>query len=444
MTGRQLHLGVFIYPGGHHIAAWRHPSMRAERITELGYYRECAQIAERGKFDMFFVGDALNAREREGRVMGQVAINNLDPVSIVSAIAGVTERIGLVATLSTTYHEPFAIAAKFATLDHLSGGRAGWNVVTTSDDKSALNFSRTEAMDKTLRYERAAAFVDVVTGLWDSWEDGAVVADAGAGRFLDHARIHAVDHRSPFFSVAGPAMMPRPPQGWPVLVQAGGSPPGRDFAARIGEAIFTAQGELAEAQAFRADIHARMAARGRSADSVKIMPGLSPMLGDTEAAAQRRAEEFAQLVDPAIGVWMLTEMTKFRLYDHPLDQPLPTEDIRASNPALNRNATTLIERAERETMTLRDAARIMVRSRVHQSFVGTPEQLADHMAHWLEAGGSDGFNILPPLFPSDLAVFVDHVVPALQRRNVFRRDYAGPTLRDHLGLQRPMGRSAPS
>ena len=222
-----------------------------------------------------------------------------------------------------------------------------------------------------------------------------------------------------------------------MLVQAGGSPPGRDFAARIGEAIFTAQGELAEAQAFRADIHTRMAARGRPADSVKIMPGLSPMLGDTEAAAHRRAEEFAELVDPAVGVWMLTEMTKFRLYDHPLDQPLPTADIRASSPALNRNATTLIERAEREALTLRDAARIMVRSRVHQSFVGTPEQLAEHMTHWLEEGGCDGFNILPPLFPDDLATFVDHVVPALQRRGVFRRDYTGATLRDHLGLKRP-------
>ncbi|WP_158746275.1 LLM class flavin-dependent oxidoreductase [Acidisphaera sp. L21] len=441
MTGRQLHLGVFIYPGGHHIAAWRHPAMQAQRITELGYYRECAQIAERGKFDMFFVGDALNAREREGRVMGQVAINNLDPVSIVSAIASVTERIGLVATLSTTYHEPFSIASKFATLDHLSGGRAGWNVVTTSDDKSALNFSRTHAMDKALRYERAAAFVDVVTGLWDSWDDGAVVGDAATGQFLDPASIHAVDHSSPFFAVAGPAMMPRPPQGWPVLVQAGGSPPGRDFAARIGEAIFTAQGELPEAQAFRSDIHARMAARGRSANSVKIMPGLSPMLGDTEAAAQRRAEEFAELVDPAVGVWMLTEMTKFRLYDHPLDQPLPTADIRASSPALNRNATTLVERAEREALTLRDAARIMVRSRVHQSFVGTPEQLAGHMSHWLEAGGCDGFNILPPLFPDDLATFVDQVVPVLQRLGVFRREYSGSTLRDHLGLPRPKGRS---
>lgn len=429
---RQLHLGVFIYPGGHHIAAWRHPNMRAERITELDYYIEAGQLAERGKFDLFFVGDALNAREREGRVVGEIAINNLDPVSVISAVGSVTQHLGLVATLSTTYNEPASIAAKFATLDHLSGGRAGWNVVTTLDDKAALNFSRDQAMEKSLRYERAASFVEAVTALWDSWEDGATPQSS--------ERIHAPSYRSNFFSVEGPGGMPRPPQGWPVLVQAGGSPPGRDFAARIGEAIFTAQGKLSEAQAFRADIHARMMARGRDPKSVKIMPGLSPIIGDTETSARRREEEFGELAHPSVGVWMLTEMTKFRLYDYPLDSPLPTADIRAFNPALGQNALGLLERAEREPMTIRDAARVMVRSRVHQSFVGTPDQLADHMVQWLHEGGSDGFNILPPLFPDDLALFVDHVVPALQKRGVFRRDYTGPTLRDHLGLARPPGR----
>jgi N-acetyl-S-(2-succino)cysteine monooxygenase len=431
---RQLHLGVFIYPGGHHIAAWRHPKMQAERITELDYYIESAQHAERGKFDLFFVGDALNAREREGRVVGEIAINNLDPVSVVSAVGSATKHLGLVATLSTTYNEPASIAAKFATLDHLSGGRAGWNVVTTLDDKAALNFSRAKAMEKSLRYERAASFVDAVTSLWDSWEDGATARDT--------ARICPPDYRSNFFSVEGPLGMPRPPQGWPVLVQAGGSQPGRDFAARIGEAIFTAQGKLSDAQAFRADIHARMAKRGRSPDSVKIMPGLSPILGDTEEAAKRREADFAELAHPSVGVWMLTEMTNFRLYDHSLDALLPTKDIRANNPALGENAANLMVRAEREPMTIRDAARIMVRSRVHQSFVGTPDQLADHMAQWLHEGGSDGFNILPPVFPGELALFVDQVVPALQKRGVFRRDYTGPTLRDHLGLPRPLGRSS--
>jgi FMN-dependent oxidoreductase (nitrilotriacetate monooxygenase family) len=364
--------------------------------------------------------------------VGEIAINNLDPVSVVSAVGSATQPLGLVATLSTTYNEPAAIAAKFATLDHLSGGRAGWNVVTTLDDRAALNFSRGKAMEKSLRYERAASFVDAVTSLWDSWEDGAGPQDT--------ARIRAPGYRSEFFSVEGPLGMPRPPQGWPVLVQAGGSQPGRDFAARIGEAIFTAQGKLSDARAFRADIHARMAKRGRSPDSVKIMPGLSPILAATEEAAKRREADFSELAHPSVGVWMLTEMTGFRLYDYSLDALLPTKDIRANNPALGENAVSLMVRAEREPMTIRDAARIMVRSRVHQSFVGTPEQLADHMAQWLHEGGSDGFNILPPFFPGELALFVDQVVPALQRRGVFRRDYTGPTLRDHLGLLRPSGR----
>lgn len=429
---RQLHLGLFIYPGGHHIAAWRHPQMQPERMTTLDYYIECGQLAERGKFDLFFVGDALNAREREGRVVGEIAMNNFDPVSIVSAVGSATRHLGLVATLSTTYNEPASIAAKFATLDHLSGGRAGWNIVTTLDDRAALNFSRAAAMEKSLRYERAASFVDAVTSLWDSWEDGAGPRDT--------ARIHAPGYRSSFFSVEGPLGMPRPPQGWPVLVQAGGSQPGRDFAARVGEAIFTAQGKLSDAQAFRADIHARMTKRGRSPDGVKIMPGLSPILGDTEEAAKRREADFAELAHPSVGVWMLSEMTGFRLYDHSLDALLPTKDIRANNPALGENGVSLMVRAERAPMTIRDAARIMVRSRVHQSFVGTPDQLADHMAQWLHEGASDGFNILPPFFPGELALFVDHVVPALQRRGVFRRDYSGPTLRDHLGLLRPLGR----
>ena len=378
------------------------------------------------------MGDALNAREREGRVVGEIAINNLDPVSVVSAVGSATKNLGLVATLSTTYNEPASIAAKFATLDHLSGGRAGWNVVTTLDEKAALNFSRSQAMEKSLRYQRAQSFVDACKALWDSWEDGATAAEP--------SRIQAPMYRSPYFSVDGPLGMPRPPQGWPVLVQAGGSEPGRDFAASIGEAIFTAQGALPGAQAFRADIHARMKKLGRSPDSIKIMPGLSPILGDTEEASKRREEEFAELAHPSVGVWMLTEMTRFRLYDHPLDQQLPTKDIRAFNPALGQNALGLLDLAERSPMTIRDAARIMVRSRVHQSFVGTPDQLADHMAQWLHEGGSDGFNILPPLFPGELALFVDQVVPALQKRGVFRRDYTGPTLRDHLGLPRPPGR----
>ena len=254
---KQLHFGLFIYPGGHHIAAWRHPEAASEHVTELDYFRRCALACERGKFDSLFVGDALAARESRGRVVGEVAINNLDPVSVCAAVAGVTEHLGVVATLSTSFHEPCLIAAKFATLDHLSGGRAGWNVVTTSQDAAAANFGRDPHMEKTLRYRRAQEFVDITRALWDAGEKSIV-------------------HHGRFFHVEGSLGMPRPPQGWPVLVQAGGSPSGRDFAASIGEAIFTAQTTLPEAIEFRSAIHARMAAQYAALTASKSNLGFPP------------------------------------------------------------------------------------------------------------------------------------------------------------------------
>jgi alkanesulfonate monooxygenase SsuD/methylene tetrahydromethanopterin reductase-like flavin-dependent oxidoreductase (luciferase family) len=416
--GKQLHFGLFIYPGGHHIAAWRHPEAASEHVTELDYFRRCAMACERGKFDQLFVGDALAARESRGRVVGEVAINNLDPVSVCAAVAGVTEHLGVVATLSTSFHEPFLIAAKFATLDHLSGGRAGWNVVTTSQDAAAANFGRDPHMEKTLRYARAQEFVDVTRKLWD----------AGEGAIAHHGR---------FFDVAGSLAMPRPPQGWPVLVQAGGSPSGRAFAASIGEAIFTAQTSLPEAREFRSAIHALMAARGRSPDSVKIQPGLSPILGSTMAEARRKEIELDELVHPRVGTWMMSEYLRFPLYDLSPDSAVPAAEIRAKNPDLSPAAGAFLDRCVREGLTIANGGRILARSRTHQSFVGTPETMADHMHTWLSEGGCDGFNLLPAWFPGELELFVDQAVPVLQRRGLYRRDYEGRTLRDHLGLAVP-------
>ncbi|MDR3535750.1 MAG: LLM class flavin-dependent oxidoreductase [Acetobacteraceae bacterium] len=416
--GQQLHFGLFIYPGGHHIAAWRHPDAASEQVTELDYFRRCALACERGKFDSLFVGDALAARESRGRVVGEVAINNLDPVSVCAAVASVTEHLGVVATLSTSFHEPFLIAAKFATLDHLSGGRAGWNVVTTSQDQAAANFGREPHMEKSLRYERAQEFVDVVRALWDAGE-------------------RPIAHRGRFFQVEGSLGLPRPPQGRPVLVQAGGSPPGRAFAASIGEAIFTAPTTLPEAQAFRADIHALMAACGRRPETVKILPGFSPILGSTMAEAQRKEVELDELVHPRVGTWMMSEYLKFPLYDLSPDAPVPAADVRAANPDLSPAAGAFLDRCVREALTIAHGGRILARSRTHQSFVGTPETLADHMQTWLTQGGCDGFNLLPAWFPAELDLFVDEAVPILQRRGIYRHDYAGPTLRSHLGLAVP-------
>lgn len=414
----QLHFGLFIYPGGHHIAAWRHPDAWSEHVTDLEYFRRCARACERGKFDALFVGDALVARESRGKVVGEVAINNLDPVSVCAAVAGVTQHLGVVATLSTSFHEPFLIAAKFAALDHLSGGRAGWNVVTTSQDQAARNFSRDPHMEKTRRYERAQEFVDVVRALWDAGEA-------------------TVDHHGRFFNVTGTLGMPRPPQGWPVLVQAGGSPPGRAFAASIGEAIFTAQTELAPAIAFRSEIHALMAANGRRPDSVAILPGFSPILGSTMQEARRKEAELDELVHPRVGTWMMSEYLHFPLYDLSPDARVPAAEVRAATPDLSPAAGAFLERCEREGLTIANGGRILARSRTHQSFVGTPETLADHMAMWLHEGGCDGFNLLPAWFPGELELFVDQAVPVLQARGIYRRDYEGPTLRSHLGLRIP-------
>ncbi|GAA5236510.1 LLM class flavin-dependent oxidoreductase [Verticiella sediminum] len=433
---KQLHLGLFIYPGGHHIAGWRHPSVDAAGLSGLDYYRTMAQLAERGKFDLLFVGDTLFTREKNGRFFGRQAISNLDPVSLLSVLSGVTEKLGLVGTLSTTYHEPAAIAAKYATLDHVSGGRAAWNVVTTWEDKAALNFSRQQAMEKADRYVRGREFLDVCTGLWDSWDDAALVRDAAGGRFCDPALVRPIEHRGDSFQVGGALRLPRPVQGWPVLVQAGGSPPGLEFAALVAEAVFTAQSDLQTARDFRTATHARMAKYGRRPDEVVIMPGLSPLLGSTEAEARRLEDEIGELVHPEVGLWMLSENLGFSLYEYDPDGPLPVEAIRSAKKP-TAGAETLLAKIEHDRLNITQSARLIARSRNHQNFVGTPEQLADLMQRWFTEGGCDGFNIMPPYFPAQLEIFVEQVVPELQRRGLFREEYEGSTLRENLGLARP-------
>jgi FMN-dependent oxidoreductase (nitrilotriacetate monooxygenase family) len=435
---RTLHFGLFIYPGGHHLGGWRHPSVAPKEILGFEYYKRAATAAERGLFDLYFVGDMLAAREREGRLVAEGALNNIDSISIDSAIAGATQHIGVVATLSTTYNEPYAIAERFASLDHLSGGRAGWNIVTTANDDAALNFSRKTHMEKTQRYQRAKEFVDVCTRLWDSWADDALLGDRAGGRFADARKIRPIDHVGEFFSVRNPLSLPRPPQGWPVLVQAGGSQAGVDFAASVAEVIFTAQTKLAEASAFRQSVESRMPKYGRDPTDLRVLPGLMPIIGDTEQSALHKEEELNELLHPAVGIWMLSEQLKFRLYDLPADAKLPTADIRASGRDFTPRVMSLLDKADVENLTIRECGKLVAASRSHGSVVGTPEQIADHIAAWFEAGAADGFNIMPAYFPSELDVFVDEVIPILQRRGLFRTAYEGTTLRDHLGLARPV------
>ena len=415
MDRRQLHLGVFTYPGGHHIGGWRHPSAVPRAILGYDYYAKMAVAAERGKFDLLFVGDMLAAREKDGRVIAQGALNNIDSISITSAVSGATERLGFVATLSTTYNEPFAIAERFASLDHVTGGRAGWNIITTANDDAALNFSRKSHMEKSLRYQRAKEFVDICKGLWDG----------------------EIDHRGQFFGVKGALDLPRPPQGWPVLVQAGGSPAGLEFAAMVAELIFAAQSKKEEAAKFRAAVKERMPKYGRDPSLLKVLPGLMPILGATEKEALDKEKMLNGLLHPAVGIWMLSEQMDFRLYDYPQDGPLPTADIRASGKDFTPRVVSLMERADREGLSVRDCGTLVAASRSHGSVVGTPEQVADHMQLWLDEGACDGFNVMPAYFQDEFDLFIDQVIPILQRRGIYRKEYEGTTLRDHLGLPVP-------
>ncbi|MFD4137765.1 LLM class flavin-dependent oxidoreductase [Streptomyces sp. NPDC058572] len=437
-TPRQFHLNAFLMNAGHHDAAWRHPRTRPERITDLSYFQELARTAERGKLDSLFLADGValwgNARYN--------AVGGFEPLTLLSALAVATEHIGLIATVSTTFNEPFHVARKFASLDHLSGGRAGWNIVTSGNVAEARNFGREEHLEHSLRYERAAEFLDVTRALWDSWRDDAAVVDRERGVYAEEGAVRAIDHRGDHFRVDGPLNVPRSPQGHPLLVQAGSSEDGKEFAARYAEAVFTAQQTLADGQTFYKDLKSRLAKYGRTADQLKILPGICPVVGGTEAEARALEDELTGLQVPAYGLQQLSGMLGTDLTGLPLDGPLPElpeeRDING-----NKSRFTLVaELARRESLTIRELIARLGGGRGHRVFAGTPEQIADQLEEWFTQGAADGFNIMPPYLPGGLDDFVDHVVPLLQRRGLFRTEYAGRTLRDRYGLERPAGRAA--
>ncbi|MDT9686315.1 LLM class flavin-dependent oxidoreductase [Streptomyces sp. TRM76323] len=430
---RQLHLNAFLMNAGHHDAAWRHPLTTPERITDPTYFQELARTAERGLVDSVFLADGLalwgNARYN--------ALGGFEPLTLLSALATATERIGLIATVSTTFNEPFTTARAFASLDHLSGGRAGWNIVTSGSVDEARNFGRDEHLEHSLRYERAREFVEVAVKLWDSWEDDAIVLDREGGVYADTDRIRPVDHRGTHFRVRGPLNVPRSPQGRPLLVQAGSSEDGREFAARHAEAVFTAQQTLSDAQAFSKDLKSRAARHGRSGDDVKVLPGICPVIGSTEAEARALEQELTVLQVPEYGLAQLSGMLGTDLTGLPLDGPLPElPDERDING--NRSRFTLVaDLARRDGLTLRELIARLGGGRGHWVVAGTAEQIADRLEEWFTQGAADGFNVMPPHLPGGLDHFVDQVVPILQARGLFRTEYTGRTLRDHYGLPRP-------
>ncbi|KYC38935.1 nitrilotriacetate monooxygenase [Scytonema hofmannii PCC 7110] len=437
-TKKQLKLGAFLPGSGHHVAAWRHPDAQADGGLNFQHYKRLAQTAERGKFDMVFLADGVAVRERgQGKeALSRTAVVHFEPLTLLSALSAVTEHIGLTATVSTTYNEPYHLARKFASLDYLSGGRAGWNLVTSATEVEAKNFSRDRHMEHTLRYERAKEFVDIVTKLWDSWEDDAFLRDKESGIYFDPNKLHIPDHQGEHFSVRGPLNVARPIQGYPVIIQAGSSEDGKNLAAQTAEVIFTAQQTLEEAQAFYTDVKSRLIKYGRSFDSLKIMPGIFPVIGKTEQEAKDKFEQIQQLIDPSVGLGLLGVMIGgFDLSNYPIDEPLP--ELPETNGGKSRQKL-LTDLAHRENLTIRQLYLWIAGARGHRQTVGTPEQIADLLEDWFVNGGADGFNIMPPYLPGGLDDFVDLVIPELQHRGLFRTEYEGRTLRENLGLPRPV------
>lgn len=432
---RQLSLGAFLMATGHHVAAWRHPQVPADAGLDIQHYKHLAKVAEAACFDTLFVADSVAAAE--GEIASRMArSDHFEPLTLLSALSAVTERIGLIATATTTYNEPYTVARKFASLDHLSGGRAGWNLVTSDAAAEALNFGRKAHVGHAERYARAREFHDVVLGLWDSWADDAFVRDKASGTYYQPDKLRVLDHQGEHFKVRGPLNVARTPQGRPVVVQAGSSPAGLDLAARTADVVFTAQTSLAAAQAFYADLKGRLAAYGRSRDALKIMPGVFIVVGQSQAEAEDTYAEFQELVEPQVGVALLGRMLgNFDLSAYPLDGPLPPLPLTDSGQRSRQQL--LSELAEREQLNLGQLGRRIAGGRGHYSLIGTPAQIADQMQEWFENDAADGFNVLVPHLPGGLEDVARFVVPELQRRGLFRSEYQGRTLRDHLGLSRP-------
>ncbi|WP_282940616.1 LLM class flavin-dependent oxidoreductase [Paenibacillus sp. RC67] len=431
---RQMHLGAFLFGVGHHVAAWRYPDTDAQGILDPAFYERFAKTAERGKFDMLFLADSLALL---GSSPSHTASVRPEPITLLSYLAGVTQRIGLAATVSTTYHEPYNLAREFATLDHLSGGRAAWNVVTSSRNEEAANFSKEKHPEHAVRYARAREFIEVATSLWDSWEDDAILLDRATGQFAHPDKVHRIDHQGEHFRVRGPLNAPRSPQGRPVIIQAGSSDTGQQLAAETAEVIFTAWQTIEEAQLFYRNVKSLLARYGRSQDDLKIMPGIFPVIGSTEAEAREKEQLLQQLVLPQVGLSMLSGSLNVDLRSYPLDGPLPElPELEAVNGGKSR-FKLVSDMAKRDGLTIRQLIYRVTGARGHRTIYGTPVQIADQLQAWFQGSACDGFNIMPPYLPGGLEEFVDQVIPELQNRGLFRTEYSGSTLRDHLGLDRP-------
>lgn len=429
-----MKLGLFLMGTGHHIASWRHPKAQADASENVEFFKEVAIKAEQGKLDMLFLSDGLSFNELS-HPAEQV---RFEPLTLLSVLSTVTENIGLTATASTTYNEPFHIARKFSSLDHLSRGRAAWNIVTSYYEAEAGNFNKENHLDHTDRYQRADEFVEVVKGLWDSYEDDALARHKETGEYIKKGKLHTLNHKGKYYSVRGPLNSSRPPQGRPILVQAGSSESGTDLAAKQADVIFTAQQTLEDAQNFYKKLKDKAVTAGRDRDDIKIMPGVSIYVAETEEKAREQYEELQQLITPEIGLDFLNDYLGYDLSKHDLDGPLP-KNIPPTNGNRSRQQL-IIELAERENLTIRELYLRIAGSRGHRIIFGSPSQIADQLIEWVENDAADGFNLMPPYFPGGFTDFIDLVIPELQKRGVFRTEYEGSTLRENLGLQQVSSR----
>ncbi|MER6111422.1 LLM class flavin-dependent oxidoreductase [Streptomyces hirsutus] len=433
----KMHLAAFVTAGPGRPGGWRHPGSEPGWLS-ASYYQHIGRVLEQGKFDLMFLPDILSVPDRLGGSMdsqlryGALGSLRLDPTPVLSAVAAATTHLGLAATISTSYFDPFPVARSLSTLDHLSDGRAAWNVVTSFQDSEARNFGEDRHIDRDQRYARADEFLEVACKLWDSWEDDALVFDAETPLFADPDRVHSIDHKGDWFNVRGPLNTPRSPQGYPVIIQAGASPKGRDFAARWSDVIFCSHASLESAKDFYQDIKARAVAHGRRAEDVKILPMATPIIGPTTEAARETEARLFELVPPLAGLSTLAYHLDIDLSELPLDEPLPDVDV----PGVQGHYQEVVEMTRREGLTLRELGK-KYGGRTEGSFVGTAAEVTDGMAQWFTEGACDGFTIGSVHTPGAFEDFVRQVVPELQRRGLFRTEYEGTTLRDHLALDRP-------
>lgn len=437
MSKKQLKIGLSLVSNGTHPAAWRLPEARADAALDFKLWKEMAQAAEAAKIHFIFFADGIAVRTAasdDDQLSYSGRIDQFEPLTLIGGLSAVTEKIGYIATASTTYNEPFHIARKFASLDHISGGRVGWNVVTSWSEAEAKNFSRDKHLEHSIRYGRAEEFVDVVRGLWDSWEDDAFMRDKEGGRYFDPSKMHVLNHVGEDFSVRGPLNIARPPQGYPVIAQAGSSEPGQDLAARTADLIYTAKQKKDDAIGFYKSVKGRFPKYGRSPDTALVMPGIMPVIGKTMEEAQRKYERMQQMIHPKVGLAMLAR-TFGDLSRYDLDGPLP-EDLPELD-GVKSHREPLIRMARENNLSIRQLYMRVTGAAGHLQLCGTPDSIADLMEDWADSGACDGFNIMAPYFPDGLYEFLDQVVPVLQRRGRFRTDYEGATLRENLGLARP-------